>query len=105
MKSLSPKNTGLDEPAPGSSIFQATFSVLLQVIGKFFSGLTPEPSGPRKRGQSAATVGNAISPMRKATKPQRTMSRSSGEKWSGASVPRSWFRENGLLVHLGGCSG
>jgi hypothetical protein len=45
---------GLDDPGPGSSAFHFRFSVSLQVVGVgWSSGLTPEPLGPRNRGQSA----------------------------------------------------
>jgi hypothetical protein len=48
---------GLDEPGPGSSMLHCTFSVSVQVVGVgVLSGDTPEPFGPRKRGQSAAVA-------------------------------------------------
>src|SRR5262245_45476538 len=43
---------GLDVPGPGSSIFQAMLSDLLQVRGTPLSALTPRPPGPRNCGQS-----------------------------------------------------
>jgi hypothetical protein len=45
---------GVELPANGSFTFQRTFSVALQVSGRFFSSETPEPLGPRQPGQFAA---------------------------------------------------
>src|SRR5688500_17985967 len=44
---------GVEAPAPGSSVFQAMFSVALHFVGRSLSGLVPRPEGPRNCGQSA----------------------------------------------------
>jgi hypothetical protein len=44
-----------EEWPDGRAVFQTTFSVGENFSGKFISsGATPEPAGPRKRGQRAA---------------------------------------------------
>ena len=48
--------TGEDQPNPLMGVFQATFSVSLQVIGSPVSMECPCPSGPRNCGQSAAAA-------------------------------------------------
>src|SRR5687767_13522093 len=50
----SPTTIGLDDPGPGSSIFQAIFSFGPHLTGSADSALAPLPRGPRKRGQSSA---------------------------------------------------
>jgi hypothetical protein len=46
---------GLDAPGPGISVFQARLAVGDQAFGRpSASPATPEPDGPRKRGQSSA---------------------------------------------------
>ena len=49
-KIFSPQTIGEDQPLPGIAVFQATFSVWLQVSGKFGSSTTPDESGPRNCG-------------------------------------------------------
>ncbi len=44
---------GLDVPAPGSFVRQTRFSSNDHFVGRPFSWLTAEPSGPRNRSQSA----------------------------------------------------
>ena len=52
MKTLSPQTIGLDQPRPGTGVFQATFSLALQVSGSRGSSATTDvPSGPRNCGQ------------------------------------------------------
>src|SRR6478735_3255690 len=51
MKMRSPNTIGDDQPSPGISVFQATFSVPLQCSGKSLAAETPWPVGPRNRGQ------------------------------------------------------
>src|SRR5688572_16148524 len=54
-KTLRPHTAGEEWPVPGSSVFQAK-SASAKAVGKA-SSLTPDPLGPRKRGQlSAARV-------------------------------------------------
>src|SRR5262249_6995191 len=53
-KMLSPQTAGELHPAPGISVFHATFSVLLQVSGRFGSSATPSEPGPRNPGQLSA---------------------------------------------------
>jgi hypothetical protein len=48
---------GVAELWPGREATQATFSVLLQVAGRFFSSLEPFRNGPRQWGQSPAKTG------------------------------------------------
>ena len=48
---------GLDEPGPGSGVFHFRLLDSVQVTGTFVSGLIPDPSGPRSRGQSAPAYG------------------------------------------------
>jgi hypothetical protein len=45
---------GVELPRAGSGAFQATFSVLLQVVGSPFSTHVPSPRGPRHWGQFSA---------------------------------------------------
>lgn len=52
----SPKTTGLEEPAPGSSLFHLMFSSRLHVSGRPCAPLTPIPLGPRKPGQSVVLL-------------------------------------------------
>src|SRR5688500_14641373 len=52
-KTRSPTTMGLDEPGPGNSTFQATFSLGPHLRGMALSALVPSPRGPRKRGQSS----------------------------------------------------
>ena len=47
----SPQITGEEFPWPGTSTFQATFSVELQRSGRPVSSESPIPEGPRQRGQ------------------------------------------------------
>src|SRR5579872_2881668 len=49
-KMRSPQTTGEDQPVPGMSVFQATFSVVLQVSGSLGFSVTPVDSGPRNWG-------------------------------------------------------
>jgi hypothetical protein len=46
---------------PGSSFFQATFSVPLQRVGTPCSSLDPSPRGPRQHGQFSAKSGDVNS--------------------------------------------
>src|SRR5262245_47770533 len=52
-KIVSPQMTGVAPLHCGSWSFQAMFSVGLHLTGRFFSGLTPSPAGPRHAGQLA----------------------------------------------------
>ena len=45
---------GVELPRSGSGTFQATFSLLLQVVGSPFSAHVPSPRGPRHWGQFSA---------------------------------------------------
>jgi len=59
-KTASPEITGVLVPHSGSGHFQTMLRCSCQMIGRFFSVLTPVPSGPRHCGQSADwTVGVA----------------------------------------------
>src|SRR5690348_16311604 len=53
-KTLSPQTIGDDQPRPGRSVFQAIFSVVDQVSGRFWSSATPIESAPRNCGQCSA---------------------------------------------------
>jgi len=55
-KTRSPQTTGVEFPRSGSAIFQATFSVVLQVVDSPFSVHVPSPRGPRQPGQFSAIV-------------------------------------------------
>src|SRR5215471_8592383 len=60
-KMLSPQTAGELQPAPGMSVFHVTFSVVLQVSGRFGSSATPSDPGPRNPGQlSAAAAAAAV---------------------------------------------
>src|ERR1051325_458300 len=52
MNTRSPETIGDDQPRPGTSIFHATFSFVLQCSGRFGLLATPRASGPRNCGQS-----------------------------------------------------
>ena len=52
---------GVAPDAPGRSIFQATFFVVLHSEGRFFSGLVPLPLGPRQEGQFEAAAWGEVS--------------------------------------------
>src|ERR1051325_7253596 len=58
---LLPTTIGLEDPAPGSSVFQAMLSFADQVVGRFFSVEMPSPPGPRNCSQSA-DAGMATTP-------------------------------------------
>src|SRR5438034_1228357 len=45
---------GDEAPFPGMGVLQVIFLSLDHSTGRFFSALTPSPSGPRQQGQSAA---------------------------------------------------
>src|SRR5437868_8637680 len=49
-----PRNTGEDQPTPGTSALQTMFEELLQFSGTFRALEIPCPSGPRNWGQSTA---------------------------------------------------
>ena len=54
-KTRPPTTTGDDHPMPGTGVFQAMFSVALQVSGsRGSSAATPNDPGPRNWGQSLA---------------------------------------------------
>ncbi len=44
---------GLDVPQPGNAVFQATFAVVLHLVGKFLPGTTLSALGPRHCGQTS----------------------------------------------------
>src|SRR5262245_58616751 len=52
-KTRSPQTIGVELPRSGKGVFQRTFSVAVQRIGKFFSDETPVPVGPRHAVQLA----------------------------------------------------
>jgi len=51
MKMRPPQTIGEDQPRPGTGVFHATWSVVLQVSGNPDFVLTPEAVGPRNCGQ------------------------------------------------------
>src|SRR5688572_18828376 len=51
MNTCSPQTIGDDQPRPATSIFQATFSFVLQRSGRFGLSATPSAPGPRNCGQ------------------------------------------------------
>src|SRR5262245_39660416 len=53
-KTLSLQTAGVELPRSGSGVFQRTFSVRLQLVGRSFSVQVPCPSAPRQPGQLAA---------------------------------------------------
>src|ERR1022692_973126 len=57
-KTASFQIAGVELPQPGSGVFQATFLVLLHLVGRFLPGATLSAVGPRHCGQtsSAATA-------------------------------------------------
>src|SRR5262249_17376438 len=73
---LSPETTGVLTPAPWRGIFQRTFWVRDQRVGRFFSADTPEPPGPRQPGQSPA----GISARAPSSKREPTEARHQGRK-------------------------
>src|SRR5215207_8353293 len=52
---------GDDHPRPGNSIFQATFSFVLQRSGRFGLSATPSAPGPRNCGQLSTVALKAAS--------------------------------------------
>lgn len=58
-KTFSPETTGLLDPFPGNLVFQATFSVSLQVVGIPVPAV-PDADWPRNRVQSSADTAEAI---------------------------------------------
>jgi hypothetical protein len=50
---------GDDQPRPGTSSFQATFCVVLQVDGRPLSAETPAARGPRNWGQLSSAYRGA----------------------------------------------
>src|SRR5215470_4253835 len=55
-KMLSPQTAGELQPEPGTPVFHVTFSLVLQVSGRFGSSAMPSEPGPRKPGQLSATA-------------------------------------------------
>ena len=53
-KMRSPQTIGVEPDHAGSASFQATFSVVDHVTGRFFSALMPFSDGPRHCGQFSA---------------------------------------------------
>src|SRR5918997_1593536 len=53
-KTLLPQTIGEEWPRPGTAAFHLRFLVALHSTGRFFSGETPEPSGPLHCGQFAS---------------------------------------------------
>src|SRR5262245_22083083 len=51
---------GLDDPGPGSSVFQARFLPSPQETGRFLSLDIPRPPGPRKPSQSSPRASMAL---------------------------------------------
>jgi len=70
----SPQTTGEDHPRPGIGVFQATFSVVLQVSGSPEATISPEECGPRNCGQLSSV--RAVDPTRE-TRATRTRHRMS----------------------------
>src|SRR5260221_13120314 len=54
-----PTTTGDDHPCPGTSIFHATFFVVLHSVGTPVEVDNPCPVGPRNWGQSSARTDDA----------------------------------------------
>jgi len=60
-----PRTTGEDHPRPWMAVFQATFSVSLQLVGGSAPSACPWPPGPRNCGQSADAVVQETTTIRK----------------------------------------
>src|SRR5262245_41107990 len=59
----SPQTIGVEPLGPDIGAVQITFSVLLKLAGRFFSGLDPLKLGPRQFAQFSACRGSAASMM------------------------------------------
>jgi len=77
MKTRSPQTTGVELPRSGRSTFQRTFSVALHLIGRFFSGEWPVPSGPRQAASYPRWPGGALHRTSRAARTKRGMAESS----------------------------
>src|SRR5262245_40001199 len=62
-KILSPQITGDDQPQPGISAFQTTFSVVLQVSGSVSPSAKPSTCAPRNCGQLIVSADTTFAEM------------------------------------------
>ncbi len=89
--------TGDDQPRPGSGVFQATFSVSLQVSGRWrAAGACPWPSGPRHCGQGMSSAAWIVAELTPQSRQATSMRRRRDDRWDFRNIPLEYPRRRGV---------